>query len=38
VTEEYLRFLSEGMPDWVVPNLLAKYYTTTEAWRLAHQH
>jgi len=39
VTEEYLRFLKEGkMPDWVVPNLLAKYYTTTEAWRLAHEH
>ena len=37
VTEEYLRFLAEGkMPAWVVPNLLAKYYTTTEAWRLAH--
>jgi predicted dehydrogenase len=39
VTEEYLRFLAEGkMPAWVVPNLLAKYYTTTEAWRLAHAH
>jgi hypothetical protein len=37
VTEEYLRFLAEGkMPDWVVPNMLAKYYTTTEAWKLAH--
>jgi predicted dehydrogenase len=37
VTEEYLHFLAEGkMPGWVVPNLLAKYYTTTEAWRLAH--
>jgi predicted dehydrogenase len=39
VTEEYLRFLAEGkMPEWVVPNLLAKYYTTTEAWRLSHAH
>jgi predicted dehydrogenase len=37
VTEEYLRFLAEGkMPEWVAPNLLAKYHTTTEAWRLAH--
>jgi predicted dehydrogenase len=39
VTEEYLHFLAEGkMPSWVVPNLLAKYYTTTEAWRLSHAH
>jgi predicted dehydrogenase len=39
VTEEYLRFLAEGQtPAWVVPNLLAKYYTTTEAWRLSHAH
>jgi predicted dehydrogenase len=39
VTEEYLRFLKEGKtPEWVVPNLLAKYYTTTEAWRLANAH
>jgi predicted dehydrogenase len=37
VTEEYLHFLAEGkMPDWVTPNILAKYYTTTEAWRIAH--
>jgi predicted dehydrogenase len=36
-TEEYLRFLAKGKtPAWVVPNLLAKYYTTTEAWRLSH--
>jgi predicted dehydrogenase len=39
VTEEYLRFLAEGkMPAWVTPNLLAKYYTTTEAWRLSRAH
>jgi hypothetical protein len=39
VTEEYLRFLAEGsMPAWVAPNLLAKYYTTTEAWRLSRAH
>jgi predicted dehydrogenase len=39
VTSEYLRFLAEGKtPAWVAPNLLAKYYTTTEAWRLSHSH
>lgn len=37
VTEKYLRFLAEGrMPAWEVPNMLAKYYTTTEAYRLNH--
>jgi predicted dehydrogenase len=37
VTEEYLHFLAEGQtPAWAVPNLLAKYFTTTEAWRLSH--
>jgi len=36
VTEKFLRFLSEGkMPAWEVPNMLAKYYTTTEAYRLS---
>jgi hypothetical protein len=24
------------MPDWEVPNMIAKYYTTTEAYRLSH--
>lgn len=37
VTEKYLRFLAERkMPEWEVPNMLAKYYTTTEAYRLSH--
>jgi predicted dehydrogenase len=37
VTEEYLGFMADGkLPAWVVPNLLAKYYTTAEAWRLSH--
>lgn len=37
VTERFLGFLAEGkMPDWEVPNMLAKYYTTTEAYRLSH--
>ena len=38
VTERFLRYLSEGkMPDWEVPNMLAKYYTTTEAYRLSQR-
>jgi predicted dehydrogenase len=39
VTREYLGFLAgEKMPAWVAPDLLAKYYTTTEAWRLSRKH
>ena len=38
VTEKFLRFLADGsMPAWEVPNMLAKYYTTTEAYRLSHR-
>jgi predicted dehydrogenase len=38
VTEKFLRFLAEGnMPGWEVPNMIAKYYTTTEACRLSHR-
>jgi len=38
VTEAFLRYLAEGkLPDWEVPNMLAKYYTTTEAYRLSHE-
>jgi predicted dehydrogenase len=36
VTEKYLEFLKTGrMPKWEVPNMIAKYYTTTEALRLS---
>lgn len=39
VTENYLRFLAEGkMPAWEVPNMLTKYYVTTEAYRLSHSN
>lgn len=39
VTENFLRYLSgTPMPDWEVPNMLAKYYTTTEAYRLSQKH
>jgi predicted dehydrogenase len=37
VTEDFLRYLKEGkLPSWEVPNMLAKYYTTAEAYRLSH--
>jgi predicted dehydrogenase len=36
VTEHFLKYLADGnMPGWEVPNMLAKYYTTTEAYRLS---
>lgn len=36
VTEKYLSFLKDGkLPDWEVPNMLAKYYTTAKALELA---
>jgi predicted dehydrogenase len=38
VTEKFLRFLANGaLPGWEVPNMLAKYYTTTEAYRLSQR-
>lgn len=37
VTSRFLRYLADGkLPDWEEPNMIAKYYTTTEALRLAH--
>lgn len=37
VTKRYLKYLQEGkMPAWEVPNMLAKYYTTIEALRVAN--
>jgi predicted dehydrogenase len=36
VTEKYLGYLRDGrLPAWEVPNMLAKYYTTTEALKKA---
>lgn len=36
VTEKYLQYLVDGkLPEWEVPNMLAKYYTTTEALKMA---
>ncbi|MHC4203884.1 MAG: putative oxidoreductase C-terminal domain-containing protein [Planctomycetota bacterium] len=38
VMEAYLRYLAEGrLPDWEVPNMLAKYYITTKSLELARQ-
>ena len=37
VAEKYLQFLADGkMPAWEVPNMIAKYFVTTEAFRLSH--
>ncbi|HEV7474004.1 MAG TPA: putative oxidoreductase C-terminal domain-containing protein [Pyrinomonadaceae bacterium] len=39
VMEKFLTFLCEGkLPDWEVPNMIAKYYTTTAALELARGH
>ena len=36
VTKNFLRYLEDGsMPEWEVPNMLCKYYTTTSAYTLA---
>ncbi|GAA3572166.1 putative oxidoreductase C-terminal domain-containing protein [Snuella lapsa] len=36
VTENYLKYLEEGkLPDWELPNMITKYYTTIEAYKKA---
>ncbi len=36
VTEKFLRYLQKGsLPAWEVPNMIVKYYTTTEGLKLA---
>lgn len=38
VTEKFLEYFENGsMPDWEVPNMLVKYYTTTKALELARK-
>ncbi len=38
VTEQYLQYLKDGkLPDWEVPGMIAKYYTTMEALKMAKQ-
>jgi predicted dehydrogenase len=36
VMDNYLKYLKEGkLPSWEIPNMLAKYYVTTQALKLA---
>jgi predicted dehydrogenase len=36
VTEKFLGYLSEGnLPEWEIPNMIVKYYTTTEGMKKA---
>ena len=36
VTKKYLNYLKEGkMPDWEIPNMIAKYYTTTKGYEIS---
>lgn len=36
VTESFLEYLKKGtLPEWEVPNMIAKYYTTTKALEIA---
>ena len=38
VTEKFIDYLSnDNLPDWEVPNMITKYYTTTKALELAKQ-
>jgi predicted dehydrogenase len=38
VTEKFLKFLKDQkMPEWEVPNMIVKYYITTEALRMAKE-
>lgn len=38
VTERFLKYLTEGkLPDWEVPNMIVKYYTTTGGMKMAMQ-
>jgi predicted dehydrogenase len=37
VTEKFLEYLKEGkLPEWEVPNMITKYFTTTSALKMAH--
>lgn len=38
VTENYLNFLEVGkLPNWEIPNMITKYYTTIAAYKMAKQ-
>ena len=39
VTERFLQYLVDGkLPDWEVPNMITKYYTTTQALEVAKRN
>jgi predicted dehydrogenase len=39
VTEKFLEYLSNGtLPSWEVPNMISKYYTTTQALEVARKN
>lgn len=39
VTQKFLQYLIEGeLPEWEVPNMIAKYYTTTKVLEVAKQN
>ncbi|MNL36919.1 hypothetical protein D3C87_1590350 [compost metagenome] len=39
VTENFLSYIKAGaLPKWEVPNMIAKYFTTTSALELAKQN
>jgi len=36
VAENFLKYLEDGkLPDWEIPGMIAKYYVTTTAWKMA---
>jgi len=38
VTEKFLQYLVDGeLPEWEIPNMIVKYYTTTEGLKMARQ-
>lgn len=38
VTAKFLEYLKAGrLPEWEVPNMITKYYTTTSALKLAKE-
>ena len=38
VTEKFLKYLQQGnMPDWEVPDMITKYYITTQALKIARE-
>lgn len=38
VTQNFLKYMDKGkLPNWEEPNMIAKYYTTTEAYKMAKE-